>query len=708
MSETRFSHVPTIVRGVQRQVLLPAMLLASSSVLLLSGCGAAFNPGQEVGQSATLDEMHGSVHGGQSAVTGASVSIYEIGADTTTAAGYGAALGTALGTATTDVNGNWSMTPKACTDSKDELYLVASGGMEIGNTTANTALVLTSVGGPCGSQFTHSWNIDEVSTVVTEYALSGFATSYQNVGTSAGNLVGLTNAFATVNNLVNLGLGTAYSITPAYVSAPANTSPDTFRSIVPQDLINTLANDLSGCVNENDSGNGAYCTMLFGLTGGVSTTADAALYIAHNPGNNVSAILGLTPATAPFGPVITGTPTDLTMTVNYVGGGLGGAAIANQSVSSYLAIDQQGNVWVNDNKAHSVTELSNLGAPLSPNTLVNIPGGSTITKGGYPTAAGSEQIEIDQNGNAWVADQLNCLDGLSPTGTPLTGSPYNSGICPAGTSANGVAVDASNNIWVAGGAYITAMSYNSGTGGTLLNANFPYTAGLNTLSGAMGADYSGHMWYADGGSGEYGALNSNGTLYATTGSTLADPTYSFAFDNIGGTLELGILLSDGTEQLQLAKLGATPVLGTTFEPNSMQLPLAIHADGSGTFYFTNGGGSGIPNNVTAFTSTGTELSPASLGWLGGSGLMALDGPNGLRIDQSGNVWVINSSNTQNRNTNPTYTNSNGTHYLYTGGSCGNVTEFVGLAKPVNPVYSQNAATGAASGVTAAGAYGVAP
>ena len=37
MTETRSSHILAVVKGVQRQILLPAMLLASSSVLLLSG-----------------------------------------------------------------------------------------------------------------------------------------------------------------------------------------------------------------------------------------------------------------------------------------------------------------------------------------------------------------------------------------------------------------------------------------------------------------------------------------------------------------------------------------------------------------------------------------------------------------------------------------------------------------------------------------------
>ncbi len=747
MSETRFSHVPTIVRGVQRQVLLPAMLLASSSVLLLSGCGAALNLGQGAAGPAELGEMHGSVHGGQAPVEGALVTIYEIGATAATAGGYGVALPQAangtvpalpvLGTATTDGDGNWTIaSPAACVNAADELYLVASSGREIGNTTANSSLVLTSVGGPCGNQFTHNWNIDEVSTVVTEYALAGFATSYQNVGTSVGNSVGLTNAFATVNNLISLGGGSAYLITPAYASSPANTTPDVFRSIVPADLINSLANVLAACVNENDNGtaSGGSCENLFALTNGaVSNTADAALYMAHNPGGPAPAssswagqVLALPTPQAPFGPTLTTTPNDLTMTVNFVGGGLGGAAALNRSKATGLVIDQQGDVWSTAAGLNTVIELNNLGVPLSPNTLVNTANGATITKGGFPPVASGpavpQGIAIDQNGNAWVADSDNCLEALSPSGTPLTGSPFTTvssaggpiSLCANGDPGNSVSVDASNNIWVLGAItgenFISAMSYGGGTG-TILHSGFPYTGSFSALTGFFGPDYSGHMWWVDGGDGEYGALTSSASSYANTGEVLSSPSGVSAFDNISGTLELAIPQGGGTESVQLAKLGSSPVLGSESSPNSEAGPQGTAVDGAGNILFVNSGGTNgantVPNNVTVLTKSLSEVSNSVDGWTGGSSLMSLDQAAALAIDQSGNAWVLNASNPNNKNTDPAYTNSNGIPYKYTGSNCANVTEIIGLATPVNPVPATAAAIGA-GGVTTAGAYGVAP
>jgi hypothetical protein len=736
VTKIRSSRASTLAGSVQRQILLPAFLLASSSVLLLTGCSSGLNLGQagaEATESTAVISHHGTVYGLQSPIAAATVTLYDVPALASDAAGYAghtfaspAALTSAnvVGTpvTTSTVDGTWSYNG-TCTVG-DELLYVATGGYQVGNTNAvqNASLEMTAAAGQCGSEFGNKFNIDEVTTVVTEYALAGFSGSTAlELGTSKSNVTGFTNAFATVNNLVNLSAGSAYSSTPAYQTAAASTTPDVFRSIVPADLIDSLADVLAGCVNENDTGGGTYCTNLFALTGSVANTADAALYIAHHPGNNVSAILGLPAPQNPFPTPTLSTPypTDLTMTVNYVGGGLGGAAAANRSKSSYLAIDQNGDVWVNNTGLDTVIELNNLGIPQSNNTLVNTTSGALMTKGGYPAGPtgntySPQEIAIDQNGNAWIADSFQCLDGLSSSGAPLTGSPYNSGFCVSGEPASGVAVDASNNIWVAGvesgDNYVTALSYSSGTGGTILNANFPYTAGFSGLTSFLGPDYSGHMWYVDGGNGEYGALTTSGTLYATSSPGLSSPDYQSPFDTVSSTLELVFVQGDGTENIQFGKLGSSPALtSTVLTPNSEAGPDSVAVDGAGYIYFDNGGnGSNIPENLTVVTPGGAELSPSGIGWTGGSQLTALDSPGGLGIDPSGNVWVLNESNAQNKNSDPTYTNSAGIPYRFTGSSCGNLTEIIGLATPVDPVAAQAAAVGHTSGVGAAGSYGVAP
>jgi streptogramin lyase len=602
------------------------------------------------------------------------------------------------------------MNPSACANAGDELYLVASGGEPVGSAQgSNTALVMTSVAGPCGNQFTHSFNIDEVTTVATEYALSGFSTDYQHVGTSLTNAVGLTNAFATVTNLVNLSTGLANTTPPAYVTPPVNTTADVFSAIVPYDTINSIANVLASCVNAAAGATDPACTNLFSYTGGsnslpagqngvqgpvASTTADAVLYIAHNPGlpsvngfattNNVAALLALPTPQAPFNPILTSTPNDLTLTVNYVGGGLGGSSLATAAGGINLSIDANGNLWIPGVRRKSLIELSNLGAPITPTTQIN--GIILIQSGGY-TGIGLNspgRVDTDPAGNAWVADATNCLIGVNSSGTPLTGSPFTSA-CPSSGSKS-VAVSNDGNVFIEGGSFIGAITDPAGASVT----GFPVTGGIGALTTFIGPDEAGNVWFTDGGNNNGGYVNGSGTLsipYAGEfgGGPLGFGAFGPAAPGGNGGLSLWILETGDTVQ---------PVNATApfFAANGFIPPTAdgteeVQADGSGRFFWNNYGQSPVPANVTEYLSNETQVSPASTGYTGGSALMNLDNPYGLVIDQSGNAWVVNQNNYNALHKTGPY----GSQYVGNGSSASNVTEFVGLAAPSQPVNALNAA-----------------
>src|SRR6202034_2484937 len=109
-------------------------------------------------------------------------------------------------------------------------------------------------------------------------------TSYLNIGTSSGNAAGLANAFAAVNNLVNLATGQPQFRVPAGNAA------------VPYAEINTLADIVNACAPTAGgiAGDGSACGSLFmdanpyrNVTGtqysGVpSDTLQAAIEIAQN------------------------------------------------------------------------------------------------------------------------------------------------------------------------------------------------------------------------------------------------------------------------------------------------------------------------------------------------------------------------------------------------------------------------------------------
>jgi hypothetical protein len=649
--------------------------------------------------------LSGEVLSGLTPVSNSTVQIYEVSA---VGAGYGAAAqpvqqNGAVVTATTNSTGDWSYPAFTCVRGVDELYVVADGGNPgLASGTNNTALTLMAALGTCNAATSiPSVVINEVTTVATAYSLAGFMTDLLHVGTSSTNVVGLSNAFATFKNLANITNGTALTVTPAYATAPTDSSPDVFRSIVPYDTINTLADILFTCSSTNGTGVG--CSNLFALTGSVTDTASAALYIAHNPGlpdgaeSNVSAVYELLIPSSPFLPVLASAPNDFTLTLNFIGGGLGGVTAASRSGGQLIAIDENGNVWIPNSFRTSVTELSNLGAPLSPTTTTNQTAPyAPIALGGWGASSGvlaePRMAAVDQNGNVWIADGLNCLVAFNSSGAPLSGAPF-TGVCPSGTGAYGVSVDAGNQIWAAGSTFVTSAS-DSG----VLSTGFPDTSNFDTLTGFLGADYSGHTWYLDGGNNQYGALNPNGTVFVTSTSLISGPdTFFSAFGSLsaaaGGNGGLSLWVPEGqggTLNIQPINVtGAINTLPTAFLPGTEVSPQGIAADGNSNYFLANEGGSNgvsiLPANLTVMNSSGSVISPPTSGYIGGSQLTVLGVPVGVAIDQAGNVWVVNLDND----------NPPAPGQFSAAGSPGhtNVTEFVGLAAPVNPVFSVAAKNG---------------
>ena len=736
----RSSRTSNPAESVQRQILLPVLLLASSSVLLLSGCSSAFTLGGPSAGESKVVELSGKVHGGNFPVTGATINVYEIGAypgtgptnTGHTTAGYNAALTTALATTTTDSGGNWGFSVAlgnsfTCANSADELYLVATNGNPgLAPGTSNPALIQTSVAGPCSAPFSSTIDIDEVTTVATEFALAGFSTSYLNLGTSATNTTGLINAFATVPNLVNLSTssvtqgsygsvaeGNAWAVAPAYINPPSNTTADVYEGIVPYDTINTLADVLATCVN-TASGSSSACSSLFAITGGsqawpvgdngvtgpspVTNTADAALYIAHNPGlpastnfetNNVANLYALINSDAPFTPYLAAAPaSDYALALNFTGGGLGGILTPSLSASTHIAIDQAGNIWVPNKNHGGLFELSNTGAPISPTTTVNTVTGSLMQLGGFQGGGlvKPEVAAIDQNGNVWVGDGTNCLTEYNP-GAEVPGSfnasaPFTA-VCAGHGAAIGTSIDGNNQIWVAGTNYVSAAT----SSGALATGSFPITTGFSDLVGWIGADYANNTWYIDGGNGSFGDFNSTGALQGnSTANKFTAPGIYSAFGTDTGAGGCGsaclsfFVLEPGTNALQPINTNSYSSIPGSYLEITMQSPEGFAVDGNGRWYIASEGNSTVPANVTVLTTNGTPTSPDFDGYQGGTAFTALQEPTGIAIDQSGNVWVLNTSNAEFG------------YGLYDGDgeNSANVTEFVGLGAPVNPVLSLDA------------------
>jgi streptogramin lyase len=449
-----------------RSVLLAMSATASVAAIgaMMTGCGTGIT--SAVNSPVAGNAFQGTVYGGSQPIIGATIQLYAASTN-----GYGQpytaypAGSTSLLTSavTTTGTGGFSIGGGifTCPASNPDVYIVATGGNPGLSSGGNANIALMAALGPCESlgPGTHI-RINELTTVASVWALSPFMSGIAAVGTSAGNVTGLTNGFATVDKLVDIGVGN--------LPGPA-LPPD---AVLPVQKMNLLADILASCVNSagfSTADTSAACNVLFTAATPVSGTAPAdtitaALNLAQNPDPStaaLNALLGKVSSSPPFQPVppTNSEPTDFGLIITYSGGGL--------STPKGIAVDSSGNVWTANSGNNSVSEFSNTGAPLS---------GST----GYPvgTSTAPAAIAIDVSGNAWVANSgNNTVSEIAPGGATVTAFSGGSLSAPVG-----VAIDASNNVWVAnsgGGGSVTEIT--PGTTPTYAN----YTGGGIAAPGAI-------------------------------------------------------------------------------------------------------------------------------------------------------------------------------------------------------------------------------
>ncbi len=384
--------------------------------------------------------LHGTVHGGQQPVNGSTLQLYAAGST-----GYGSAYTYSSGTSLlgthvvkTDINGGFNITGDyTCPTPATEVYLVATGGYPGPTAPANNNIALMAALGPCGLlSGSTNVNINEITTVASVWALSPFMTGIANIGTSPGNAQGLTNAFATVNELVNTSTGS--------VSGPALPVGAT----VPVAKINTLADLLAACINTSGgvAGDGSGCGLLFtaAKVNGVAPTdtITAAMNMAQHPNANTSVATSVN-GSSQFQPALTSAPSDFSLVITYTGGGL--------SAPKGIATDSTGNVWVANSGGSSVAKLDALGITTTDST------GYLSGSNGYNVGSLSAPVAlaIDLSGNAWVANGNSTVTEIAANG--LTGTLFSGGTM---SSPSGVAIDASSNVWIAnsGNASVTEIT----------------------------------------------------------------------------------------------------------------------------------------------------------------------------------------------------------------------------------------------------------
>ncbi len=573
---------------------------ALASLLPLAGCG--LGAGHTPPPSGPA--LSGSVRAGHTAVSNASVQLFAAGTT-----GYGSQATTLLSTAVnTDANGNFTFT-YSCPSSPALVYLVATGGNPgLASGTNNAALAMMAALGSCGSLGSSATvSINEVTTAASVFALAQFMSPGANVGTSSTNPQGLANAFAAIDNLVDVSNAAAPGpALPAGTTAPTAT-------------LNTLANILNGCASMAGS-----CAALFSAATPSGATApantiDAALAIALNPALNPGTLYALTPGNPPFQPALAQAPNDWTLSINYIGGGLDGP--------SALAIDQSGNVWIADYFG-AVTELSPQGQAVSP--------AAGFTGGGLNECYG---LTIDNSGNVWVTNEqsagavnggLGSVTELSASGQILSGS---GGFGGGGLNFPiAVASDSTGRIWTSNYGNSTASLLTNS--GAAISGSSGYGGGQLNFPVAVAVDANGNAWLADQSSTTVTSITADGTQ--ANSFSCCNAASGLAMDRHGNVWVTNFL---GDSVSELSNAGA--VVSSGYAGGGLVRPQGIAIDGKGNVWVANYHGNSISELEGADgVAPGTALSPA-----GGYGLAAgLSLPFALAIDASGNLWVSNFAN----------------------------------------------------------------
>ena len=578
-------------------------------------------------ESTTIN-IKGLVSGGKSPISGATIALY--------AAGHGGngsaatAVPTFLEPVVTASNGNFDITSDyTCVNASDQMYLVATGGSPDPTSSANNAaLELMAALGPCDQLSSIPFvTLNEITTVASAWALSQFLSPGGNVGSTSTNVLGLTNAVITANNLVNIATGASPG-----AAVPANVKVSTSK-------LNMLANALASCVN---SVGGADCGALFAAAtaGGVtpSNTLDAALNIARNPASNVTAIYTLAAANAVFQSALSAAPPDWMLYATLTGGGL------DKNEVTAIAVDSGGNVWVSTYGTASGTYI----AKFSPN-------GTPATATGFTGSGINEAygMALDANDNVWIANEQTTWQGggngdvaeLSSSGQPITINITAGGIFfPLA-----VATDTNGHVWIAdyGNSHVTVLD---DTGAAVSPAP-GFGAGYVDEPISIAVDANHNAWIGNDGKADLlTRISPDGSQVINL--TCCDNAAGIAIDQNGNVWTANFV--DSSVSLITNASAATPTVKGNFTSSELDSPNGIASDGAGNVWVTNYYGASISELAGATAaSPGTFLSPTS-----GFGSDALlDKSYGVAVDASGNLWVSNSGNDS-------------------------VTEFIGAAVPV--------------------------
>jgi sugar lactone lactonase YvrE len=334
--------------------------------------------------------------------------------------------------------------------------------------------------------------INELTTIASAYAFSAFL----NNGLLAGSNLLLQIASDMAQNIASSESGS--------VSTILQQSPNAYETNT-WSLVGTLGNIVSACVR--DAANA--CSDLFALTPsmqgvGPSNTIQSLANLARNPSQNVSSIFALGSASQIYSPKLTtaqGPASSdslqkldaFTIAIKFNNSGSASCPFGGPA---NVAFDENGYLWINNNVVQGTPDSAQCLIVLKPNGQpangLNGTPSSPITGGGI--LGSGFGVAIDLLGNIWsgnfgwgsVLPSSGSITKLTNLGIPLSPS---SGFIGGSFQVQGVAVDQSNNVWMASNGNDRVIVFPNG------DSNSPIQYGdTNTSPFGMAIDQNGSAW----------------------------------------------------------------------------------------------------------------------------------------------------------------------------------------------------------------------
>lgn len=612
----------------------PLLGFLSLAALLPVGCSNMTSTATQSAAPAPQARIKGTVHGGNQPVSGATVTVYYAGQS-----GYGSTGSTGMSTTTAnDGYGSFSFTVSCPTQPYDPLvYLIARGGNTLnnGSSSNNSAAEFVAALGPCSQVNSSTFvNMSEVTTVATMAALQ----QYWNPNTQSFGVDGIllsyaamAHAIATIPNLVNLATGTAVStLTKTGTAGGSNISvtvtPETAK-------INTLANIISACINNNANGDATACTTLEsnalppdpGTTSQPSNTLSAAndvlnalYYMMTNPTNggtsHLNAIYALAPGNgAPYQPTLSTAPTDWTVGITYSSTNNCSNGDGFFNFPYDLKVDAFGGVWIDNGSATG--NLAHIGFDGTPTDCAAV-------------AGSSRGSTIDDQGNVWVGSfSTNNIYRYTPgTGAVLT---YTTAAPVVSITADG-----SDNVFFS--SYAGTALYEIAGGATATTASTPtlISSTMGSAPAQIMVDASGTIWGSTGTTAVTATVPGSGT-YTTTPYTVSGNSYGISLvPGNAGNVYSSAQNTNTVDLLGQFTTGYTEANNYPVSGGGLTNPTAVAADGARNVWIANNS-TGV-STVSEFAQGGAALSPST--GFAKAGPYLVNGRS-IIVDQGGNVWI---------------------------------------------------------------------